>query len=97
MSDLTVLVDDTGTHTAVLSCTNLDGTPATGVSISYSSDNPAVATIDASSGVLTLVGVGTANVSGTGVRNAFTHADTGLLTVVSDANTGDFTATLSLS
>jgi hypothetical protein len=96
-ASLTVLVDDTGTHAAVLTVTNLDNTPATGVSIKYSGDNDAVATVDPSSGVLTLVAVGTANISGTGVRGAFTHSDTGLLTVVADVNTGDFTATLALN
>ncbi len=96
-ASLTVLVDDTATHTAVLTVTNLDNTPATGVSIKYSGDNDAVATVDPASGVLTLVAVGTANISGTGVRGAFTHSDTGLLTVVADVNTGDFTATLALN
>ena len=96
-TSLTVLVDDAGNHTALLAVSNLDNTPASGVSITYSSDNPAVATVDPSTGALTLVAVGTANISGTGTRGAFTHSDTGLLTVVADANTGDFTATLTLA
>ena len=97
MSNLTVVVDDTNKHSATLACLNLDGTPATGVAISYSSDSPAVATVDPASGALTLVGVGAANITGTGTRGVFSHSDTGVLTVVADVNAGDFTAALGLA
>ena len=97
MSDLTVLVDDTGTHTATLVCLNLDGSPAAGVDIHYATDNPNVATIDPTSGVLTLVGIGTTTVTGSGSRGAFSHSDSGALNVTADAATGDFTAALTLA
>lgn len=97
VSNLTVVVDDTGVHTATYTVLNLDGSPATGVTIGYSSDTTAVATVDPSSGVLKLVGIGAANITGNGTRGAFLHSDTGVLTVVADANTGDFTGTLGLA
>jgi hypothetical protein len=97
-ASLTLSLDDTGTHSAVLTCVNTqDGSPATGVTITYAGDNDAVATIAPDSGALRLVGVGTVNLTGSGVRGAFSHSDTGVLTVTAgDPNKGDFSATLGL-
>ena len=91
---ITLTIGDTNTHTATLTCVNLDGTPATNVAITYASDTPTVCDIDASTGVLTLVSLGTATLSGTGVRGAFTHSYSVTVTVAADDVTGDFTASL---
>jgi hypothetical protein len=98
-ASLTLSLDDTGAHSAVLTCTNTqDGSPAQNVTISYAGDNDAVATVAPDTGALRLVSVGTCNITGTGVRGAFTHSDTGVLTVTpGDPNAQDFTATLGLS
>ena len=98
-ASLTLSLDDTGAHSAVLTCVNTqDGSTATGVTITYAGDNDAVATIAPDSGALRLVGVGTVNLTGSGVRGAFSHSDTGVLTVTAgDPNKGDFSATLGLN
>ena len=98
-ASLTLSLDDTGTHSAVLTCTNVqDGSIATGVAITYAGDNDAVATVAPDTGALRLVSAGVCNITGTGVRGAFTHSDTGVLTVTpGDPNNGDFAATLGLS
>jgi uncharacterized protein YjdB len=94
MATLDVKLGDTGTHTAVYAVTNLDGTPAEGVTIGYASDNPTVCAVDPTSGALTLVAVGTANITGTGTRGAFTHSDSGTVTI---AQSDDFTGVLTLT
>ena len=96
---LDITLGDTNTHTAVLVCTNtLDGSPATGVSITYASNNTDVATVDASTGVITVVGVGSCSITGTGTRGAFTHMDSGeVFVALPDPNAGDFAVSLSLS
>lgn len=97
MGNLTVVIGSApGTYSAHLACANLDGSAATGVAVVYSSDNTAVATVDPSSGALTLVAAGTVNLTGTGTRGAFAHSDSSALTVTQDANTGDFTVALAL-
>jgi hypothetical protein len=94
MSLLNVKLGDTGTHTAVYAVSNLDGTPAEGVAIAYASDNDAACTVDAASGALTLVAAGVATITGTGTRGAFTHSDSGTVTI---AQSDDFTGTLTLT
>jgi len=98
-ASLTLSLDDTGAHSAVLTCVNTqDESPAQNVTITYAGDNDAVATVAPDTGLLRLVAVGTCNITGTGVRGAFTHSDTGVLTVTpGDPNAQDFTATLGLS
>lgn len=100
MPTLTLNPGDNG-HSAVLAVTNLDGSPAAGVSIVYSSDNSAC-TVDASSGALTPVagaspGDVVVNITGTGTRDGFTHSDTGQVTVTTVAVGGDFAASLSFT
>ena len=92
MSTLDITIGDTGTHTATLVCSNIDGTHAPDVTITYSSDNPAVCAVDAATGALTIASVGTCTITGTGVRGAFSHSDSGAVTVAQ----GDFTAALTL-
>ena len=92
---LTVAVGD-NTHFAVTTNLNLDSSVATGVSVSYASDNTAVVTVDASTGQIGPVAAGTANVTETSVRGAFTHTDSGAVTVT-DPNAGDFTSALTFS
>jgi hypothetical protein len=89
---------DTGGHVASLVALNLDGSPATGVTVSFSSDNPSVCDVDATSGALTVgTTIGTANISGTGTRSRFVHSDSGAVTVTQDAQTGDFGVSLGLA
>jgi hypothetical protein len=89
---------DTGGHVASLVALNLDGSPATGVTVSFSSDNPSVCDVNATSGALTVgTTIGTANISGTGTRSKFVHSDSGAVTVTQDAQTGDFGVSLGLS
>lgn len=98
-SSLNITLGDTGTHTAVLVCGNtLDGTLALGVAITYASNNADVATVDATTGAITVVGVGSCTITGTGTRGAFTHMDSGeVFVALPDPNTGDFAVSLSLS
>jgi hypothetical protein len=88
-------------HTAVLTCLNLDGTPADNVTITYASSDTSVALVDPNTGAITAVTVGTCNVTGSGTRNGFTHEDSGTLTVEAagggTGNSGDFTASLALT
>jgi uncharacterized protein YjdB len=91
---LDVTLGDTGTHTAVLTCTNLDNTSAAGVTITYESSDPRIVSVDDTTGVLLLVAAGTCTITGTGTRGAFTHSDSGAVTV---AQSDDFTAALSLT
>ena len=58
-----------------------------------------VATVDASTGALTLLAAGVSTiVTGTGVRGSFSHDASGLLTITAiDPNAGDFTASLTLA
>lgn len=92
--NLDVIIGDTGQHQAVYAVQNLDGTPAAGVAISYASDNPSVCAVDSSTGALTLVAVGSCTITGQGTRGAFTHSDTGTVTI---AQSDDFTGTLTLT
>ena len=92
--NLDVTLGDGGTHLAVLNVSNLDGTPAAGVAVSYASDNPSVCAVDSSTGALTLVAVGVANITGSGTRGAFSHSDTGTVTI---AQSDDFTGVLTLT
>jgi hypothetical protein len=95
---LTLLVDDTGAHRATVALNNAaDGSVAQGVTVAFASDSAAVATIDPASGALSVAGIGVANISAVCSRGAFTHTVTGVLTVIADANTGDFVPTLALS
>ncbi len=98
-ASLTLSLDDTGTHSAVLACVNTqDGSTATGVTITYAGDNDVVATVAPDTGALRLVGVGTVNITGSGTRGAFSHSDSGVLTVTpGDANKGEFSVSLGLS
>jgi hypothetical protein len=91
---LSIAVGD-NTHSAVLTTANSDGSPASGITIGYTSDTPAVCAVDATSGALTPVAAGTATITGTGTRGAFTHSDTGVVTVT-DVNDGDFAVSLQL-
>ena len=93
---LDLTTSDTAPHQAKLTCTNLDGTLATDVTVTYISDAIGVVAVDVNTGVLTLVGVGNATITGTGNRGAFSHSDVGTVTVAAAAP-GDFTATLSLT
>ena len=99
---LSIDTDDTGVHTATMTYINdRDGSIATGVTTTFTGDNDAVASIDASSGVLTFPTpkiAGVVNLTGTGTRDANTARDSGVLTVTpGDPNKGTFTATLGLS
>jgi hypothetical protein len=94
---ITFTLGDTNTHTATLTCTNTDGTPATGVTVTYSSDAPLCCSVDPNSGVLTLVSAGTANITGTGTRGNYTHADSTAVTIVANDQTGDFTVVLNVA
>ena len=63
--------------------------------ITYASDNPAVATIDPNSGVITVVAAGVANISGTDNGNGVTASDS--LTVLAappPPQTGTLTITV---
>jgi hypothetical protein len=94
MSTLDVKLGDTSEHKAVYAVSNLDGTPAEGVTIGYASDNPTVCAVDPTSGALTLVAVGSCTITGTGTRGAFTHSDSGTVTI---AQSDDFTGVLTLA
>lgn len=94
-ASLTIATGDNG-HVASLAVTNVDGSPAQNVAISFASDAPNFCTVDPTSGALTPVAAGVANITGTGTRLAFTHEDTGAVTVTQDPNTGDFTVALGL-
>jgi len=48
--------------------------------IAFTSSNPAVATVDPSSGLVTAVAVGTATISGTDQANSLTASDTASVT-----------------
>jgi uncharacterized protein YjdB len=89
----TITMGDGIVHSAVLTCTNLDSTPASGVNFAYYSDNPAVCTVEVNFGRLTPVAAGTCNITGTGIRNGITHSDSIALTVANE----DFTAVLSIT
>jgi uncharacterized protein YjdB len=96
-SNLSITLGDGLGHAATLACLNLDGTTATGVTVTYSSDTPAVCTVDPNTGVLgPLTAGGPVTITGTGVRGGFTHSDTGIVTVIANDSTGDFTAALGL-
>ena len=98
MSTLTITIGDTTSHSAVLAVTNLDGSPATGATIVYSSDNPTIISVDPNTGLLgSPASAGVANITGTATRGAFAHSDTGAVTVTANANTGDFTVALALA
>jgi hypothetical protein len=89
---------DTGGHVASLVALNLDGSPATGVTVSFSSDNPQSCDVDSATGALTVgTVVGVANITGTGSRGKFSHSDSGAVTVTQDVNSGEFGVTLGLS
>jgi hypothetical protein len=88
---------DTGGHVAVLTATNLDGSPAQNVAVTYASSDASVATVDAASGAIVIVGVGTCTITGTGTRGKFTHEAGDSIAVTQDANTGDFNVALALS
>jgi hypothetical protein len=89
---------DTGGHVASLVALNLDDSPATGVTVSFSSDNPQSCDVDSATGALTVgTAVGVANITGTGSRGKFSHSDSGAVTVTQDVNSGDFGVTLGLS
>lgn len=92
---LTAAVGSTG-HTATVTATNLDGSPATNVSVSFVSTEPTVCSVDGTTGVLTMASAGTATVRGIAQRDGFQHVQEGIVTVT-DPNTGDFTATLNLA
>ena len=89
---ITFAVGEQG-HTAVATNTNLDGTPATDAVASFSSDNPSVCTVDASSGALEGLTAGTANITETSVRGAFTHTDSGVAAITG----GDFNTALTFT
>jgi len=57
--------------------------------VSYASDNPAAATIDPASGVITIVAAGVANISGTDAGNGVTASDP--LTVLAAPQVGKLT------
>ena len=67
-------------HGAFFTFTEFDGPNGTGNKVppigvvTYASDNPAVATVD-SSGNVSAIGVGTANISGTDPGNSLTASD----------------------
>jgi hypothetical protein len=89
---------DTGGHVASLVALNPDESPATGVTVSFSSDNPQSCDVDSATGALTVgTVVGVANITGTGSRGKFSHSDSGAVTVTQDAATGDFGVTLGLT
>jgi hypothetical protein len=92
---LSIVMGD-NSHKAVLNCLNLDGTPASGVGVSYDSDNSGVCAVQQITGVLTPQGVGTCTITGTGTRGSFSHTDSAIVTVTSD-DSGDFTVSLVLS
>ncbi len=71
-----------------------DVVPSAG-SISFSSDNPAVATVDPASGVATGVSAGTANITGTDPANNLTASD--VLTVNAPPPPPAVSATLQLT
>ena len=60
----------------------------------FTSDNPAVATVDAASGAVTAVGAGTANITGTDPVNSLTASD--VLTVTGPVAGPPVSATLTL-
>ena len=91
---LTVPVGATG-HSATLSVTNLDGSPATNASVTYTSSDTGVCTVDVSTGALGFPGHGTATITGSASRDSFTHSDTAVITVT-DPNSGDFTVSMGL-
>jgi uncharacterized protein YjdB len=88
---------DTGGHVAVLTATNLDGSPAENVAVTYASSDAAVATVDAASGAIAIVGVGTCTITGTGTRGKFTHDASDSIAVTAGANTGDFNVSLAMT
>lgn len=94
-ASLTIATGD-NRHVASLAVANADGSSAQNVVITFDSDTPAVCTVDSASGALTPVTAGVANITGTGTRLAITHADTGVVTITQDPNTGDFTVALAL-
>ena len=78
----TILVGKTG-HSVWQEFSGPNGTgdrlPTAGV-VTYSSSDPAVATVDASSGVVTAIALGTAIISGTDAANNLTATDTVIVT-----------------
>lgn len=91
---ITLVIGDTS-HFAVATNLNLDGSTAK-ISSVFSSDTPSVCEVDPATGALNPVAVGTAIITETATRGAFTHSDNGVVTVVAPPS-DDFTTTLTFN
>jgi hypothetical protein len=95
---LTVHQDDPGHYNYVLDAFEItdppNTTPATGVTVGYTTDNAAAVTVDAATGALAFLPQttypATATITGTGTRGSFSHSDTLTVTVIAPAGV-DFT------
>ena len=77
-----------GVNTAAVCIFTESPVPAVGP-VTFSGDNPAVATVDPSSGAVTIVGPGSVNFTGTDTANGVSASDT--LTVLAAPQTATLT------